>query len=93
LDSTVTQVGMGIVTIYALFGDDIRVLSTNTYGDPVFWSLNAFCLGAFTLEIVLTCIAKVSYHFGINMLYCVEGIRASRVSIKVLVTVYLLLML
>lgn len=47
------------MTIYALFGDDIRVLSTNTYGDPVFWSINIFCLCAFTLEILLTCFVKV----------------------------------
>lgn len=51
---------MGIVTIYALFGDDVRTLVTNKYGDTVFWTLNCIALGAFGIEIILTSICKVT---------------------------------
>jgi len=51
---------MGIITIYALFGDDVRTLVTNSSGDPVFWYLNCVCLGAFSVEIIATSICKVS---------------------------------
>lgn len=51
---------MGIITVYALFGDDVRTLVTNSSGDPVFWYLNCVCLGAFSLEIIVTSICKVT---------------------------------
>ena len=28
---------MAVITIYALFGDDIRILVTDNQGDPYFW--------------------------------------------------------
>lgn len=52
---------MTIITIYALFGDDIRVLSTDKDGDPYFWGLNIFCMVAFTLEIIVSSLAKHGY--------------------------------
>lgn len=60
LDSTVMQVVMGVITIYALFGDDVRVLVTNANGDPVFWVLNCIVFVVFSLEIVVNCIVKVT---------------------------------
>ncbi len=49
---------MSLITLYALFGDDIRALSVNKNGDSVFWGFNIVCLVAFSLEILLACFAK-----------------------------------
>ena len=50
---------MTIVTIYALFGDDIRVLSTDKDGDDAFYGVCTFALVMFTLELMLASYAKV----------------------------------
>ncbi|CAD8085296.1 unnamed protein product [Paramecium primaurelia] len=55
---------MGFVTIYALFGDDIRILSVNKDGDDIFFILTTICIACFTVEIVLTCIANPTYLFN-----------------------------
>ncbi|CAD8047499.1 unnamed protein product [Paramecium sonneborni] len=52
---------MGIVTVYALFGDDIRILTVNKDGDDAFFVLTIICMFCFTLEIALTCITKHEY--------------------------------
>lgn len=57
---------MGIVTVYALFGDDIRILTVNKDGDDAFFVLTIICMFCFTLEIALTCITKHEY---INNVY------------------------
>lgn len=49
---------MSIVTIYSLFGDDVRALVTDKYGDPVFWGINIFCFIAFSIEIIIASIVK-----------------------------------
>lgn len=56
-----TTIFMTLITIYALFGDDIRILSTNKNGDPYFWGFNIAAMVFFTLEIILSCFAKVNY--------------------------------
>lgn len=50
---------MTIITIYALFGDDFRILTTNKDGDEVFWVLNIIAMVAFSLEIVIASIVQV----------------------------------
>ncbi|CAD8094231.1 unnamed protein product [Paramecium sonneborni] len=55
---------MAFVTIYALFGDDIRILSVNKDGDDIFFILTTVCIICFTVEILLTCIANPSYLFN-----------------------------
>ena len=50
---------MTLITLYALFGDDIRTLSTDKNGDPGFWIMNIVCLCAFSIEIILASIGKV----------------------------------
>ena len=57
---------MAIFTIYALFGDDIRTLSTDVNGDPTFWVFNAIVMCAFFLEIIASCIASVLNFLKIN---------------------------
>lgn len=56
---------MALVTIYALFGDDIRILSVNKDGDSAFFGVTIFCIVCFTLEIIFTCICKKEYLFNV----------------------------
>lgn len=44
---------MTIITVYALFGDDIRIVATDANGDPYFWVLAIVCFVAFTVEIII----------------------------------------
>ncbi|CAD8192818.1 unnamed protein product [Paramecium pentaurelia] len=60
-ESTVFSIIMAIVTIYALFGDDVRILSVDKQGDDVFFVLTVICMVAFIVEITLTSIAKPEY--------------------------------
>jgi len=59
---------MGLLTLYALFGDDIRVLSTDKNGDPVFWIINIIVMIAFIIEIILASFATVTL-FTNNILF------------------------
>ena len=52
---------MTTLTIYALFGDDIRVLAFTTHEDDVFYGLSTVCLFFFLLELVLSSWAKEGY--------------------------------
>lgn len=52
---------MTILTIYALFGDDIRLLATEKPADPGFYAVSCVCLFFFTLEIVLGSVSKENY--------------------------------
>lgn len=52
---------MALVTLYALFGDDIRILTVNKDGDDAFFVLTILCMVCFTLEIIFTCICKHEY--------------------------------
>ncbi|CAD8111350.1 unnamed protein product [Paramecium sonneborni] len=63
-ESTPFSIMMAIVTIYALFGDDIRILSVDKQGDDVFFVLTVICMVAFLAEIILTSICKPEYIFN-----------------------------
>ncbi|CAD8196025.1 unnamed protein product [Paramecium octaurelia] len=63
-ESTPFSIIMAIVTIYALFGDDIRILSVDKQGDDVFFILTVICMVAFLAEIILTSICKPEYVFN-----------------------------
>jgi hypothetical protein len=52
---------MTIVTIYALFGDDVRMLVFAKSADDVFYGLSVAALFFFLLELVLSCYAKPDY--------------------------------
>ena len=64
LDGTFMSIVMTVITVYSLFGDDIRILVTNKDGDPVFWVLNIIALAAFTIEIIMASISKPEYFNG-----------------------------
>lgn len=65
VESIPFSITMAIVTLYALFGDDIRVLTVNKDGDDVFFGLTIVCMVCFTLEIIFTCICKHEYIFNV----------------------------
>lgn len=54
---------MSIVTLWALFGDDIRVLAVSRTGDTAFYILTIICFSIFSVEILLSCYAKSDYLF------------------------------
>jgi len=55
---------MTIITLYALFGDDVRVLTTDKHGDPTYWTLNIIALISFSLEIIVASLCKENYFNG-----------------------------
>lgn len=57
------QLIMLFITVYALIGDDIRLLSTDKDADVVFTVFNILCLIAFTVELILSSIGVKDY-FG-----------------------------
>ena len=52
------------MTIYALFGDDLRLLTAEKEHDAGFYAFACVCFALFTVEIVLASIAKKDYFFG-----------------------------
>ena len=52
---------MFVVTIYALFGDDVRLLAFPKGADETFTTLNIISLALFLLELVLASIGKPDY--------------------------------
>eukprot|EP00357_Protocruzia_adherens_P001022 CAMPEP_0114995004 /NCGR_PEP_ID=MMETSP0216-20121206/13473_1 /TAXON_ID=223996 /ORGANISM="Protocruzia adherens, Strain Boccale" /LENGTH=951 /DNA_ID=CAMNT_0002358967 /DNA_START=34 /DNA_END=2889 /DNA_ORIENTATION=- len=61
LENTAFSAWMTILTVYALFGDDLRLLATEKAADDIFYSISCVCLFFFTLEIVLGCLGKDNY--------------------------------
>lgn len=61
LEHPVTQIAMTIITIYSLFFDDIRIIAFSKEADNVFFSLTLFSFIAFSIEIILACIAFDGY--------------------------------
>ena len=58
---------MAIVTLFALFGDDMRLWFTDKWADPIFFSLLIFSIICFTVEILVnSCVVDdppYKYHF------------------------------
>lgn len=52
---------MTVITIYALIGDDLRLLIWEKDADVTFMVLTVISLILFSLEIILACIAKPDY--------------------------------
>lgn len=66
LDGACISMFTTTVTIWALFGDDVRLLTNydKTDGDAIFSNLTIFCLITFSLELFLASIAKEQYFLG-----------------------------
>ena len=61
LDSNQSTVFMSVITVYALFADDIRNLATTKEADDVWFAFACICLGLFSLELVISSIVKKDY--------------------------------
>lgn len=55
---------MTVITIYALFGDDLRTVAFAKSADNVFYGLTFSCLFFFTIEIVISSLVKADYFLG-----------------------------
>lgn len=64
LDCTPFTLFISVVTIYALFGDDLRIILVSKTGDPYFYVVTAVCLVLFFAEIFLSCYCKKDYMFS-----------------------------
>eukprot|EP00931_Biecheleriopsis_adriatica_P005049 TRINITY_DN106612_c0_g1_i1.p1 TRINITY_DN106612_c0_g1~~TRINITY_DN106612_c0_g1_i1.p1 ORF type:complete len:950 (+),score=237.21 TRINITY_DN106612_c0_g1_i1:43-2892(+) len=53
-----------LLTVYALCGDDMRIICTNKPADPIFDGLTVFCVAVFAFEIVLSMLGKDDYAFS-----------------------------
>ncbi|KAJ0403069.1 hypothetical protein P43SY_009136 [Pythium insidiosum] len=64
LDSRPVTLLMLVVTIYALFGDDLRLSSFTRAADDTFYSLATVCLVLFASEFIVSSYAKPGYLFS-----------------------------
>jgi hypothetical protein len=64
IDSNTVTIFMTVVTIYALFGDDVRMLAFSKDADTTFFAVSTFALVCFALELGLSCWAKPGYTFS-----------------------------
>ena len=55
---------MTIVTLYALFGDDIRSLAFTLDADDTFYTITSVVMALFGIEIILASVAKDDYFLG-----------------------------
>ncbi|EGR34324.1 hypothetical protein IMG5_016400 [Ichthyophthirius multifiliis] len=61
LNSTFYAIFINIVTIFALFGDDIRVIATNKKADNIFDGITITVQIIYVIEIILTTLTKRNY--------------------------------
>ena len=66
LDAPGTTIFMSVITIFVLFSDDARMLVATVHHDDAFYATSAFCMGIFTIEIMLSIYSKPGY---INSFY------------------------
>jgi hypothetical protein len=64
LDHPMTQTVLNLVTLFALFGDDIRVSSLEKSADTAFVVMTSISLGLFLLELILASLVKRGYIFS-----------------------------
>ena len=64
VDSTPIVIIMTIITVYALFFDDIRMMAFPKTYDDLFYGITLGCMIAFALEIILASIGKRGDYAG-----------------------------
>lgn len=64
LENNIYIIFMTIVTIYALFADDFRLLLAPKSADEVFWSLTCAALFFFAVELIMASFAQKDYFLG-----------------------------
>ena len=63
INNRIVQMIMLFVTLYALIGDDIRILGFNKDHDPIFLWLNVLSLSLFMIELIFSSMGVGDY-FG-----------------------------
>ena len=53
-----------IITVWALFSDDIRQIVTDSSKDTIFYVIILICFGVFTIEIIISSIGQTDYFLG-----------------------------
>ncbi len=61
MDSAYMQIFMSLLSIFALFADEIRMVAFNKYADTAFYTLLCISMGIFFVEIFLCSICKEDY--------------------------------
>lgn len=61
IDSNVTITTMSLVTVYALYGDDVRKLAFPPSADVAFLAFSSIAFAFFTMEITLLCWCRDEY--------------------------------
>jgi hypothetical protein len=64
LDNKYYTVFMTIITVFALFGDDLRIVACPISTDRYFYSVTIACMFFFGVECILASIAKPDYFVG-----------------------------
>ena len=64
LENKYYTIFMTVITIYALFGDDIRLVGFSKSADDYFFSVTAACFFFFAAEVVFASIATEGYFLG-----------------------------
>jgi class 3 adenylate cyclase len=64
VDHSYVQSVTALLTLYALFGDNIRLMATDKPADDVFGYVTIFAMVIFFIEIVMSCIGKPGYFLG-----------------------------
>lgn len=70
IDSGWGTLVMTSATIFCLFGDDIRVIGVQPFGDPVFWALSSLCFILFGLEFAAFC--KWQEGYLLSFFFCLD---------------------
>mmetsp|Transcript_36413 Transcript_36413/g.86821 ORF Transcript_36413/g.86821 Transcript_36413/m.86821 type:complete len:270 (-) Transcript_36413:3938-4747(-) len=61
IESNAVVTVMSVVTIYALYGDDVRILAFDKSADTAFLVLSVVAFTLFLMEIILLCLCKQGY--------------------------------
>lgn len=66
MQSKYIEILMGVLTIFVLYADDVRVLAANKDQDNGFYIAQFVCLIFFLLEFVVFCVFKENYNLSFN---------------------------
>ncbi|CAK94539.1 unnamed protein product (macronuclear) [Paramecium tetraurelia] len=61
LDSSWSQILVNLLTIYALFGDDIRIIAFDKRADDGFDVITIICMIIFSIEIIIASLVRTDY--------------------------------
>ena len=80
LNNMVFSTLVTLLTIFALFGDDVRIAFCEPSMDQVFFTLSIVALVVFTGELTISCVGKPNYMFekggimGLGFYFLLDGV-------------------